>query len=160
MVMFPRYLIYEALKWLKRETTLLWFLLLDPIIPAKEFWVYWGRTAITVLGLMFVEAREKIVHHGDLYWTDKYYHPKATKHFNTLQPLPEDWMVLSTVRLRMGFVGWLGALGKQFTGMTDSLNQIGTNAIWIMSLATKHHCSTLKHRVDSMHTQYSLNKHK
>ena len=74
MLMFPRYLIYEVHKFLKREAILMWFLLFDPIISAKEFWVYWGSASITGISFMLVDAREKLVHPGDIYWTDKYNH--------------------------------------------------------------------------------------
>ena len=61
-------------------------------------------------------------------------------------------MVLSTVRLKMGFVGWLNKLGKYFTGMTSSLHQIGDNSVWLMSLAKIHYSSKLKGRMDNSMT--------
>ena len=127
----------------------MWFLTIHPIIPAKDFWMYWTSMETSIWSLMIVEATEKLILPTDIYWMDDFHHPFEDTTNDQHHPLPEDWMVLSTVRLKMGFVGWLNKLGTYFTGMTSSLHQIGDNSVWLMSLAKIHYSSKLKGRMDN-----------
>ena len=144
--MLPTFLISEAMQWVQNELTLTWFLVMHPIIPAKDVWMYWASIAATIGSLLIIEATKKLTVPNDVYWMDTFYHPPEKTMNDLSHPLPEDWMVLNTVRLKMGFVGWLRKLGKQFTGMMSSLHQIGDNSVWLMSIATRHYSSKLKGR--------------
>ena len=61
--------------------------------------------ATSVIGLVLVEATKKLTLPTETYWTDEFHHLVNIRN-NVLQyPLLVDWMVLSTVRLKMEFVG-------------------------------------------------------
>ena len=71
--------------------------------------MYCISMATSTLSLMIVEATKKLVLLTDIYWTNDFHHFEEI--INNLQhPLPEDWMVLSTVRLTWvlwdGWVNW------------------------------------------------------
>ena len=148
MVMFPIYLFHELLQWARNELILMWFLIIHPIIPAKGFWMYWISMATTIWSLLLIEATEKLILPADVYWMDEFHHPFESTGNHIQHPLPEDWMVLSSVRLKMGFVGWLNKLGKYFAGMMSSLHQIGDNSVWLMLLAKQHYSTKLKGRMN------------
>ena len=148
MVMFPIYLFHELLQWARNEFILMWFLIIHPIIPAKGFWMYWISMATTIWSLLIIEATEKLILPADVYWMDEFHHPFENTGNNIQHPLPEDWMVLSSVRLKMSFVGWLNKLGKSFAGMMSSLHQIGDNSVWLMLLAKQHYSTKLKGRMN------------
>ena len=115
----------------------MWFLTIQPIIQTKDFWMYWISMVASIWSILVVEAIEKLILPKNIYWMDDLHYPVEAINNFLQHPLLEYWMVISTVRLRMGFVGWLNKLGIYFTGMTSSLNQIGDNSVWLMRYSSK-----------------------
>ena len=91
--------------------------------------------ATSVISLIVIESKAKLTLPTNVYWMEECHHFTIETNKGLQHPLPEDWVILRKARLTMECVGWLGAIGKYFTGMTNSLNIIGVNSVWIISLS-------------------------
>ena len=92
------------------------------------------------------------------------FYPHATVH-----PVPEKWVALGGVNLRMEFVGFLAKLGILFVAFLDSMHRMGSNTVFWVMLMCAASMQTIQGRVDSTLSTYryphkaitnGINRHK
>ena len=127
---------------------------IHPFLRGIENITYLSTIFLSIIGLIYIAAKDKrynnstkpdAIHHR-IYWRDSY----SSGHRQLEFPLPERTMVISTIRLRQAFVGWLTKVWKYFLGTIDSLHRIGSNAIWAIQLSNAYDSTINKRIIDQM----------
>ena len=126
---------------MKNETSIVFFGLLYPVLPqlcpfVYLLGIYFALTCTAVIDSIRIMSWARKGVSTDAFSYQEYPVEMSLVYENsTSQPVPQKWIALNGVNLKMGFVGFLAKIGIPFVAFLDSLHKMGTNTVfWVMLL--------------------------